>query len=88
MIITGGSDGMGKAVACQLAAKGANIVIVARTTSKLKAALETIKVGLLFISPESLTLTLSSGFRDAHRSTEIPLHQRRPDQSRGLHTGY
>jgi len=49
VVITGGSDGMGKSVACQLAAKGANVVIVARTTSKLKAAVETIKVGLVFI---------------------------------------
>lgn len=36
---------MGKAVACQLAAKGANVVIVARTPSKLESALGTIKVG-------------------------------------------
>lgn len=51
VVITGGSDGMGKSVACQLAAKGANVVIVARTTSKLKAALEHIKVGLKFVLP-------------------------------------
>lgn len=35
---------MGKAVAKQLAAKGANIVIVARNVEKLKAALEYIAV--------------------------------------------
>ncbi|GAB1212640.1 hypothetical protein ATERTT37_001784 [Aspergillus terreus] len=34
---------MGKAVACQLAAKGANIVIVARTVQKLQGAIEDIK---------------------------------------------
>ncbi|RAK72923.1 3-dehydrosphinganine reductase [Aspergillus fijiensis CBS 313.89] len=42
-VITGGSEGMGKAVACQLAEMGANVVIVARTASKLQAALETMK---------------------------------------------
>lgn len=51
---------MGKSVACQLAAKGANVVIVARTTSKLKAALEHIRVGLPFVFPGSLALTLLS----------------------------
>ncbi|KAJ5620022.1 hypothetical protein N7510_004006 [Penicillium lagena] len=40
VVITGGSDGMGRAVAMQLAEKGANVVIVARTVSKLQAALE------------------------------------------------
>lgn len=35
---------MGNSVATQLAAKGANIVIVARNVEKLRAALETIKV--------------------------------------------
>ncbi|GES59030.1 NAD(P)-binding protein [Aspergillus terreus] len=43
VVITGGSEGMGKAVACQLAAKGANIVIVARTVQKLRGAIEDIK---------------------------------------------
>lgn len=43
-VITGGSEGMGKAVACQLAEMGANVVIVARTASKLQAAIETMKV--------------------------------------------
>ncbi|KAL4809530.1 3-ketodihydrosphingosine reductase tsc10 [Aspergillus unguis] len=43
VVITGGSEGMGKAVACQLAEKGANVVIVARTRQKLEEALEAIK---------------------------------------------
>ncbi|PWY83060.1 3-ketosphinganine reductase [Aspergillus sclerotioniger CBS 115572] len=42
-VITGGSEGMGKAVACQLSEKGANIVLVARTVSKLQEALEAAK---------------------------------------------
>ncbi|KAL6239921.1 3-ketodihydrosphingosine reductase tsc10 [Aspergillus navahoensis] len=43
VVITGGSEGMGKAVACQLAQKGANVVIVARTLQKLEEAIEAIK---------------------------------------------
>lgn len=35
---------MGRSVATQLAAKGANIVIVARNVEKLQAAIEVIKV--------------------------------------------
>lgn len=46
VVITGGSEGMGKEVAVQLAEKGANVVIVARTVKKLEAALESIKVRL------------------------------------------
>lgn len=45
VIITGGSDGMGKAVALELSAKGANVVVVARTVSKLVAAVDEMKVG-------------------------------------------
>ncbi|KAI9759035.1 MAG: 3-dehydrosphinganine reductase [Chaenotheca gracillima] len=43
VVITGGSQGMGKGVAKQLAKKGANVVIVARNVEKLKVALESIK---------------------------------------------
>lgn len=35
---------MGRSVAIQLAAKGANIVIVSRSVEKLRASLESIKV--------------------------------------------
>lgn len=45
VLITGGSDGMGKAVALELAAKGANVVVVARTVSKLEATVDEMKVG-------------------------------------------
>jgi hypothetical protein len=44
VVITGGSEGMGKAVACQLAEKGANVVIVARTLQKLQESMEAIRV--------------------------------------------
>ncbi|KAK5947336.1 hypothetical protein PMZ80_001486 [Knufia obscura] len=42
-IVTGGSQGLGLAIARQLSAKGANIVIVAQTVSKLESALDTIR---------------------------------------------
>ncbi|KAH0592452.1 hypothetical protein MHUMG1_09839 [Metarhizium humberi] len=42
-IITGGSSGLGLAVARQLAAKGASVVIVARDQAKLLQGLDTVK---------------------------------------------
>lgn len=45
VVITGGSQGMGKAAAKLLAKRGANVVIVARTKQKLEAAMEGIAVG-------------------------------------------
>ena len=30
-VVTGGSEGIGKAAACSLAAEGANVIILART---------------------------------------------------------
>lgn len=44
IVITGGSQGMGRALAKQLAAKGANIVIVARNKARLEEALAQIMV--------------------------------------------
>lgn len=76
---------MGKAVACQLAAKGANVVIVARTTSKLQSALETVKVSEITVFMLGLVMLISSsGFRCAPLPPKIPLHQRRPNESHGL----
>lgn len=76
---------MGKTVACQLAAKGANVVIVARTTSKLQSALETIKVSEIAVFVLELVMFTSlSGLCGAPLAPKIPLHQRRPDESRGL----
>ncbi|KAL2871983.1 3-dehydrosphinganine reductase [Aspergillus lucknowensis] len=43
VVITGGSEGMGKAAACQLAERGANVVIVARTLQKLQESMEAIR---------------------------------------------
>lgn len=44
VLITGGSEGMGLAVAKKLSAKGANVVLVARNTGKLEEALKIVQV--------------------------------------------
>ena len=44
VLITGGSQGMGKAVASLLAKKGANVIIVARTLKTLQEATKEIAV--------------------------------------------
>ena len=46
VVITGGSQGMGKAVGKLLAEKGANVIIVARNVEKLEEALKYISVCL------------------------------------------
>ncbi|KAJ5166789.1 uncharacterized protein N7482_005570 [Penicillium canariense] len=43
VLITGGSDGMGRALAVQLAGKGAHVVVVARTISKLQSTVDELK---------------------------------------------
>ncbi|KAK9435713.1 3-ketodihydrosphingosine reductase [Metarhizium brunneum] len=43
VLITGGSEGMGLSVAQQLSAKGANIILVSRSTAKLEEALKTVR---------------------------------------------
>lgn len=40
VLITGGSQGMGRSVARLLASKGASVIIVARTVSRLEEAVE------------------------------------------------
>lgn len=46
VLITGASEGMGLSVACQLAAKGANVVIISRSAEKLEKALSAVQVCL------------------------------------------
>ncbi|KAK0640657.1 hypothetical protein B0T16DRAFT_335315 [Cercophora newfieldiana] len=43
ILITGGSSGLGLSAACQFAAKGANVIIVARNATKLKDAVKEIQ---------------------------------------------
>lgn len=57
MVITGGSDGMGRAVATNLAGRGAHVVVVARTTSKLQSTVEEMRVSALTLCPISFPFT-------------------------------
>lgn len=49
MVITGGSDGMGRAVAKNLAGRGAHVVVVARTVSKLQSTVEDMRVSASYL---------------------------------------
>lgn len=78
-MITGGSDGMGKSVAIQLAKKGANIVIVARTIAKLEAAIKEISVCNVSISSAWLARCLMLNLGLSYQSqSAIPPHKLRP----------
>ena len=66
---------MGKSVAKQLAAKGANLIIVSRNVAKLEAALEEIKV--VESSKNEAEADGSTGFSNEPLDPEISLHQRR-----------
>jgi NAD(P)-dependent dehydrogenase (short-subunit alcohol dehydrogenase family) len=51
VLITGGSQGLGEAMGIEFAKKGADIVLVSRSTEKLKIALQKVEVhGVLFAS--------------------------------------
>jgi short-subunit dehydrogenase len=47
ILITGGSQGLGEAMAIDFAKKGADIVLVSRSEEKLKVALEKVEVSML-----------------------------------------
>jgi short-subunit dehydrogenase len=53
-IVTGASSGIGRAAAQQLAKKGAKVVMVARTQSKLDAAVKEIKVNVNRLVTENI----------------------------------
>ena len=78
MLVTGGSQGMGKALACILAKRGANIIIVARTQRVLEEALKEISV-LAASRPLNQILKLTVAFlglRCESFNAEISLYQR------------
>lgn len=79
VVITGGSDGMGRAVALQLAAKGAHVVVVARTVSKLERVVDEMKVRVCIpLATVSTSLTHFPGQRWQCEQAALLLHQRRP----------
>lgn len=55
VLITGGSDGMGLSVARQLAAKGANLILVARNVGKLEEAVAQLKASAKHPSTQRFT---------------------------------
>ena len=57
-IITGGSSGIGLAIACQLAQQGnVNLAIIARSLNKLQAAQTEIQTAFANSQQQCLTLT-------------------------------
>jgi len=48
ILITGGSQGLGEAMAIDFAKKGADIVLVSRSEEKLKLALEKLEVLMFY----------------------------------------
>ncbi|KAF8536340.1 hypothetical protein BDD12DRAFT_851382 [Trichophaea hybrida] len=74
VVVTGGSQGMGKSVAILLAKKGASIVIVARNQERLDTALEEIRAAALNPTTQkflAVSADLTSG-PETHRAfTEI-----------------
>ncbi|KAL8695684.1 MAG: hypothetical protein Q9201_007985 [Fulgogasparrea decipioides] len=57
VLVTGGSQGMGRSVARLLAQKGANIVIVARNIQRLEEALEYVSAGAIHKSQRFYTIS-------------------------------
>ena len=73
VLIAGGSQGLGLCLANLLAQRGAHVTVVARTQSKLDAALEEIKVCLSWWSSQ-VTFVLMSVCRVERHIVEIPLN--------------
>lgn len=86
VVVTGGSQGMGRGLGKLLAQKGANVVIVARNQHKLDEALQYISVCSLAIN--SLTPRLTGLQVRCQKPTNPTLsrHQRKRDQARGERT--
>jgi NAD(P)-dependent dehydrogenase (short-subunit alcohol dehydrogenase family) len=71
VLITGGSQGLGEAMAIDFAKKGANLVLVSRSEEKLKLALNKVEVRILIKNCKFVFWLMV-------RLSEFPL-------SRGLH---
>lgn len=81
MLLTGGSSGMGRALAKMLAQRGANVVIVARRKDKLDETIGYIQVVTLPPSAHISFLMPYTETRSKARPT-LPGHQRRRDLRR------
>ncbi|KAG8976134.1 3-dehydrosphinganine reductase, partial [Tulasnella sp. 427] len=81
--VTGGSSGLGLAVAIELVKKGANVSIVARTEKTLQDALKTLETHR--VSPEqklayySHSLVTAAGSKEALEAACAPYNGRVPD---------
>ena len=90
MLITGGSTGLGLNVTRQLAAKGANVIIVARNVDKLRQGIDFVSVTPFLLPDLDVRPRVSS--TDSHvlerrplaREAALPLHQCRCDQGFGM----
>ncbi|KAI5305411.1 hypothetical protein KEM56_004511, partial [Ascosphaera pollenicola] len=58
IVITGGSDGLGKSIAMHLSHKGANVIIVARNKKKLDEAIQDIESAA--VNPAQQFLAISA----------------------------
>lgn len=67
-VITGATDGIGKAMATELASKGLNVLLISRTESKLAATKEELQSQFKSVEVECLAIDFSK-FDSAARST-------------------
>lgn len=76
-LITGGSSGIGKAIAIEFAKKGLNLILVARRTDELQQAAKDIKaehpVEVVCISADLLTDAGMQTVKDASKQYEVGL---------------
>ncbi|KAG8934336.1 3-dehydrosphinganine reductase [Tulasnella sp. 417] len=81
--VTGGSSGLGLAVAIELVKRGAHVSIVARTEKTLQDALKTLETHR--VSPDqklayySYSLTTAAGAKEALEAASAPFNGRVPD---------
>lgn len=76
IIITGASDGIGKAAAQQLAAQGHRVVLVGRSPDKTRAAVEQIRAGL----PTAQVRGLTTDFADLAQVRDLAATLLREEQ--------
>lgn len=74
-VVTGGSSGLGKAVALQLLKKGANVFIIARNKEQLRETVESLRLEKIFddqiIEAISANVTNFQNIREAVKEIEV-----------------